>query len=273
MSTLSPAEILGLIAAGAGAGVMNALAGGGTLLTFPALLFLGLDPIAANATSTVALLPGAAASLFGYRREVAPYRSWLGVLALPSLLGGAIGSWLLLRTPARSFAALAPFLVLFATALFLVQGALAKRRAARAARRAGDAPAGMPVDVAGLAPRALGLAIAAQFAIAIYGGYFGAGIGILMLAVLGFLGLDDIHAMNGLKNVFGFAINAVAAGIFLARGSVDLPLALAAMVGAIGGGYGGARLARVIGRDAARKAVVAIGILVALLLFERHLRS
>jgi uncharacterized membrane protein YfcA len=272
MSTLSPAEIFGLIAAGAGAGVMNALAGGGTLLTFPALLFLGLDPIGANATSTVALLPGAAASLFGYRREVRPYRSWLAVLALPSLIGGALGSLLLLRTPARSFAALAPFLVLFATALFLVQGVLARRRTERAARR-GESAESLPGDARSLPSRALAIAVLAQLGIAIYGGYFGAGIGILMLAVLGFLGLDDIHAMNGLKNVFGFAINAVAAGIFLARGSVDLPIALVTMVGAIAGGYGGARLARIIGREAARKAVVAIGILVALLLFERHLRS
>jgi uncharacterized membrane protein YfcA len=128
---------------------------------------------------------------------------------------------------------------------------------------AARAPAGVPRGL-------LQLAIVAQLAIAIYGGYFGAGIGILMLAVLGFLGLGDIHAMNGLKNVFGFAINVVAATVFLASGSAHLPTAAVTMVGAIVGGYGGARLARRIGRDAARRAVVAIGVLVAVLLFLRN---
>jgi uncharacterized membrane protein YfcA len=262
---MSIGHILLLIAAGGGAGVMNALAGGGTILTYPALLLLGLDAITANATSTVALLPGAAASLYGYRREVRPFIAWLRVLVLPSLVGGALGSWLLLRTPEKSFAALAPFLVLFATVLFLLQGWWTGRRAAGSAGLvvAARAPAGVPRGL-------LQLAIVAQLAIAIYGGYFGAGIGILMLAVLGFLGLGDIHAMNGLKNVFGFAINVVAATVFLASGSAHLPTAAVTMVGAIVGGYGGARLARRIGRDAARRAVVAIGVLVAVLLFLRN---
>ncbi len=113
---MSPLDFAALIAASAGAGVMNALAGGGTLLTFPTLLLLGLPATVANATSTVALLPGAAASMAGYRREVATHRAWLGTLMLPSLLGGAAGSLLLLATPDRIFARLAPWLILFATA-------------------------------------------------------------------------------------------------------------------------------------------------------------
>jgi len=127
---LSPAEIAALLGAAFGAGVMNAMAGGGTILTFPVLLLLGQSPITANATSTVALMPGAAASLFGYRREVRTHRAWLKTLFLPSLLGGTLGAWLLLRTPEEAFASLAPLLVLFATVLFMVQGLVARRGAA-----------------------------------------------------------------------------------------------------------------------------------------------
>jgi len=230
---------------------MNALAGGGTLLTFPALLFMGEGAITANATSTVALLPGAAASFYGYRREVGEHRAWLRTFFLPSLVGGAVGSFLLLRTPEDSFAKLAPVLVLFATVLFMAQGVVRRR-----------ATAAHP----GATPGRLTLAWLLQLGVAVYGGYFGAGIGILMLAVLGFLGLSNIHAMNGLKNAFGFAINGVAAAYFIARGAVNWPAALVMIGGAILGGYAGARLARSIGQDRSRVAVVAIGLLVAALL-------
>src|SRR5512141_2123441 len=115
-----------LVASSAGAGVMNAMAGGGTILTYPALLFVGESAITANATSTVALWPGAAASLYGYRREVTEHREWLKTLFLPSLLGGALGAVLLLRTPVKIFAWLAPYLILFATFLFMAQGAVAR---------------------------------------------------------------------------------------------------------------------------------------------------
>lgn len=248
---MTPQQIAMLAAAAGGAGVMNALAGGGTLLTFPALLFMGESSIVANATSTVALLPGAAASLAGYRREVSSHRAWLGTFFLPSLLGGGLGSYLLLRTPERIFSHLAPILVLFATVLFMIQGVV--RRHAIAAHP-------------GATPARLTLAWLLQFCVAVYGGYFGAGIGILMLAVLGFLGLSDIHAMNGLKNFFGLSINGVAAAYFIARGAVDWPAALVMIGGAILGGYGGARFARRIGQDKARAAVIAIGLLVAALL-------
>jgi uncharacterized protein len=257
---MTPAEAAALLAAAFGAGVMNAIAGGGTILTFPVLLFLGQPAITANATSTVALWPGAVASLYGYRREVASHRSWFGTLFLPSLMGGALGSWLLLRTPEKIFADLAPLLVLFATVLFMVQGVLSRRLVQ------GDPAAVAPLPTGGR----WAAAVVAQFGVAVYGGYFGAGIGILMLALLGFLGLRDIHAMNGLKNFFGLCINGVAAGYFLLRGAADLPLAAVIFVGAVLGGYGGARLARRIGREKARAAVVAIGLLVtALLAWQR----
>lgn len=268
---MTPLEILALAASAFAAGVMNAMAGGGTILTFPTLLLVGVSPITANATSTVALLPGVVASLAGYRREVRAHREWLKTLFLPSLVGGALGSFLLLRTPEKLFAALAPQLVLFATVLFMLQGVVSRR----ARRRGGESPAGAslsPATPGGLTPSRLAMASLLQLAVAIYGGYFGAGIGILMLALLGFLGLSDIHAMNGLKAFFNFTINSVAAVWFVIRGAVDWPAALVLAAGAIAGGYGGARLARRIGQKKARAAVVAIGLLVTAVLFWQQAR-
>jgi len=253
---MTAGEIAALIASSTGAGVMNAMAGGGTILTFPTLLFLGEPAITANATSTVALWPGGAASLFGYRREVATHREWFKTLLLPSLGGGALGAVLLLQTPAKAFEHLAPLLILFATILFMVQGIVTQWTGGpHAGRRA---------------PARLTLAWVFQFGVGVYGGYFGAGIGILMLAVLGFLGLSDIHAANGLKNFFAMCINGVAAGYFILRGAVDWPAALVMVAGSIAGGYAGARFARFIGREKARVAVVGIGLAVsAILLFQR----
>ncbi len=238
------------------AGVMNALAGGGTILTFPALLLAGVPSIQANATSTVALVPGALSSLAGYRREVATHKEWFRRLLVPSLLGGAAGSVALLLTPEKTFARLAPFLVLFATLLFLFQIVWSRRQEAEAT-----------------GPRTTwGAAAVAQFFVAIYGGYFGAGVGILMLVILGFLGLTDIHAMNGLKNFFGICINGVASAWFISHGVVIWPLALLMMAGAIAGGWVGAGFARSIGKEKARIAVVVIGLGITLVLFlqQRH---
>lgn len=240
-----------LAAAGFGAQVMNALAGGGTILTFPTMLGLGLDALHANATSTVALVPGAASSLWGYRREVATQRAWIRTLLLPSLAGGAAGSALLVMTPETTFRALAPWLVLFATLLFLTQAIRARRG----------------VGAHALAtPRRRALVGLFQFAVGVYGGYFGAGIGILMLVALAWLGLDDILAMNGLKSLFGMLINAVACVAFVLAGLVDWPVALVTMAGAIAGGLAGARFARHVGRDAARWAVVVVGVVVTVLM-------
>ncbi|MDQ2971322.1 MAG: sulfite exporter TauE/SafE family protein [Acidobacteriota bacterium] len=253
---MTPVQIAALVASSAAAGVMNAMAGGGTILTFPTLLWLGESAITANATSTVALWPGGAASMFGYRKEVAEHRGWLKTLFLPSLLGGALGAVLLIATPVQAFARLAPFLILFATLLFMVQGAVA--------RWTGTSHGSIRTR-----PRLL-LALFFQFAVGVYGGYFGAGIGILMLAVLGFLGLSDIHAANGIKNFFAICINGVAAAYFIARGAVDWRAAAVMMVAGIAGGYAGARFARRIGRERARTAVVVIGfVIVAILLYQR----
>jgi hypothetical protein len=253
-------QALILIAASFGAGVMNAMAGGGTILTFPSLVFLGLPSIAANATSTVALLPASLTSLYGFRDDVRMYQGWLKRLFLPSLIGGAVGSVLLLRTPEKTFAFLAPLLILFATVLFMVQGLLARWTAAQ---KTDPPPAAQEDPSRGR----WALTILLQLGVAIYGGYFGAGIGILMLALLGFLGLSNIHAANGIKNLLSFCINLVAAAYFIFKGAVVWPAALVIVGGGAVGGYAGARFAKRIGKEKARAAVVVIGLVVTAILF------
>jgi uncharacterized protein len=184
----------------------------------------------------------------------------LKTLFLPSLIGGAIGSVLLLRTPEKTFAVLAPLLILFATVLFMAQGLLAR---SQAKRRAENPPAASN----GPSQGHWTLAVLLQLGVAVYGGYFGAGIGILMLSLLGFLGLSNIHAANGIKNFFGFCINVVAAAYFIIKGAVVWPSALVIVGGAAVGGYAGARFAKRIGKEKARVAVVIIGLVVTAILF------
>ncbi|HUF28155.1 MAG TPA: sulfite exporter TauE/SafE family protein [Gemmatimonadaceae bacterium] len=235
-------------------GAVNSIAGGGTLLTFPSLIALGIPPIVANATSTVALWPGALASMWGYRRQLAGARAWAVRFAIPSLAGGLAGALLLLNTPAERFSMLVPWLVLAATLLFMAQGPLMRRL--RAGRHAmDDAEA-----VESLAPPPV-LFLIYQFVVGIYGGYFGAGVGILMLASLGMMGLVNIHRMNGLKNWGGMCMNAVAAVTFAITGIVNWPVALAMAAGAMAGGYAGARLAQRVRQRSVRKAIIAIGLL------------
>ncbi len=270
---MTPGQIFVLALSAVGAGAMNAMAGGGTILTFPTLMFLGMPAVAANATSTVALVPGTMASMAGFRSEVSRNRAWLKTLFLPSLLGGVLGSVLLLRTPEKIFQNLAPVLILFATVLFMVRGFLSRRFGSGfgSSGNPGDTATGSPTP-SSLSPGRWTVAVILQFAVALYGGYFGAGIGILMLALLGFLGLTDIHAMNGLKNFFNLCINGVAAGYFVAQGAVSWPEAAVIALGAMAGGYGGARFSRRIGQEKARAMVVAIGLLVTALLVWQQLR-
>jgi uncharacterized membrane protein YfcA len=244
-------------------GVVNAIAGGGTLLTFPALVGLGVPPLTANATSTVALWPGALSSMWGYRGELRGARAWVLRLTLPSVAGGVLGAWLLLRTPPDRFARIVPFLVLGATLLFLAQGPLMRRL------RGGASPKATRAD--GDPRVAPWLFIAAQFAIGVYGGYFGAGIGILMLAGLGLMGFTNIHRMNGLKNWGAVCMNGVAAATFALSGIVNWPVALAMSAGGLLGGYGGARMAQRVGQQRVRHAIVAIGLASFLFLLFRPL--
>ena len=228
----------------AAAGAVNSVAGGGTLLSFPPLLRL-MDAVNANATSTVALMPGSLAGGFGYRKEVRECRALILRLIIPSILGGAVGSLLVTRLPKEVFAALVPWLILSAAFLFLIQGPI--KRLTGAGRHG--------------APSAWTRAavIAGQFLIAVYGGYFGAGIGILMLSVLPFMGTDNIHQTNAAKTVLAAVINSVTVLIFVLEGVVIWRYALAMALAAIVGGYLGAHFARKLPAVYVRALVIVIG--------------
>jgi uncharacterized membrane protein YfcA len=263
--SLSTASIPAAQLVGAGAallaGIVNSIAGGGTLLTFPALIAAGLTPIVANATSTVALLPAALSSMVGYRGELAGARRWASLFAVPSLVGGAIGAALLLHTSNAAFNRIVPWLVFGATALFLSQRTLLRLVRGSVAATAND-------DA--LMARTPSLALlTGQLLVGIYGGYFGAGIGILMLASLGLMGFTNIHRMNGLKNWGGFCMNLVAALTFAASGIVRWPVALGMAVGSIAGGYIGARAALRVPQEMVRGAVAAVGVLSGIWLLAR----
>jgi uncharacterized membrane protein YfcA len=254
-------EILGLVIAAAAGGAINAVAGGGTLVTFPALLFFGTPPVIANATSTLALVIGTSGGIYGYRKHLAPVRLLLWRFAPVSVLGGLIGAVLLTRTSNQTFSKLVPFLILFATVLFLAQGSFR-----RLAHLNGDtAHKGKPHAIWG--------AILFQLAVAIYGGYFGAGIGILMLASLGFLGLSNIHEMNTLKTILASLINLVAAVWFILAGLIHWPKAGVMTAGALIGYFLGSHYAQRIPQQRVRQIITAIGFIIsAVTFYEQFLR-
>ena len=236
------------------AGAINSVAGGGTLLTFPTLLWMGVPPIAANATSTVALVPGSFAAFYGYRDELRDSRRELLWFAIPSLIGGVIGALFVDRVGDNTFRRLVPWLIFTATALFAAQPAI-KAWLARVT----------PHDPSKRAPFAIGF----QLVVSSSGGFCGAGMGILMLATLGFLGLTNIHRMNGVKNFAAVCINGVAAVTFALLGRVRWPLALAMAAAAIVGGVLGARIAKKMGEANARRAVIVIGVAIGALMLIR----
>jgi len=241
--------VLAMLCAAFAAGTINAIAGGGTLLTFPILIWLGLDPKVANGTSTVALWPGLFGGLFGYRKELENSSTILIRLGTTSVIAGAVGAWLLIRTPSPTFARLVPFLILFATILFMSQGEISKRFKFG---KLDEQPAtGWWIG-----------AMVFQFFSAMYGGYFGAGNGILMLAALGLLGLNELSRANGIKNFLGICINSVAVLAFSLNGLVVWRDALIMAVGALAGGYFGARMAVRIGSLWVRRGVIVIGFVI-----------
>jgi uncharacterized membrane protein YfcA len=248
------------LAAAIGGGV-NAVAGGGTLITCPAVVGLGVPPLAANATSTVALWPGSLAGMWGFRGELAGTRTWLVWFTAPSILGGVAGALLLLYTPAGRFEAIVPFLVLGATVLFLLQRTITRALARRMVGTGERAERTENVENAepDVMPRPSPWLLIAQFGVAVYGGYFGAGIGILMLAAFGLMGLTNIHKMNGLKNWGATCINGCAALMFVFSGIVEWRVAIAMAVGSLAGGHIGARLAIRAGQLWVRRTVVAVG--------------
>lgn len=235
------AELLLLFAAGFLGGMLNAVAGGGTFITFPALVFTGVPPVAANASSTVAALPGYLSAAVGFRREILSLdRKILLRLTLWTLLGGVIGAGLLLVSSNRAFSLLVPFLLLGATAVFLCGGRVRQW----AASRRGEVAA---------------FGAATMLPVAIYGGYFNGGLGIVLLALFSLWGMTDLHAMNGLKNWLSFALSIIACAVFALGGQIAwLPAGIMA-AGSVLGGYLGAPLARRIPMPVLRLLIAAVG--------------
>jgi len=250
-------EFLVLLVAAFVAGAMNSVAGGGTIITFPALIAFGMPSIQANATSTCALLIGIAGSLYGYRTHLPAARHWTLRFAPVSIVGGLLGAWLLTRTTEAFFDRLVPFLIFFATILFLLSNVF-RRLAGFESMKLGNSGGGTVA------------AVALQFGVSIYGGYFGAGIGILMLATLGLIGLHHIHEMNAIKTVLGALINVVAVVYFVSVGLIIWPQAIVMTVGAAGGYYFGSHFAQRISQGQVRFVIGFIGISLSLVFFWRE---
>lgn len=229
------------------AGIINSVAGGGTLLTFPVLEWVLGSAVGANATSTTVLFPGSLAGAWGYRRELVDQRRWLVPLLIPSLLGGMIGTWLVVSQPETVFKRLVPWLILVATVLFLLQPLISRWTGIGQAHQQPS-------------PLVMGGIIFFQFLVALYGGYFGAGIGILMLSSLALMGVGDIHRMNALKTILASAINGMSVILFLISGEVRWGPAVPMMVSAIAGGWIGATVARRLHKNVVRYSVILIGV-------------
>lgn len=249
------------------AGAINSVAGGGTLLTFPSLLAFGVPPIAANATSTLALVPGSFSAFWRYRGDLAGSSRTLLVFAVPSLIGGVLGAFAVDRVGDATFARLVPWLIFGATALFVLQAPIRAWMLRR--MDAPHAPHAAGEQHAPGVNRSTVAVMAFQLAVATYGGFFGAGMGILMLAALGLLGLESIHRMNGVKNFAAVCINGVAALTFVALGRVRWPLALLMAAGAVLGGWIGAGAAKKLGEKRVRAVVVVIGVGIGIYMLAR----
>ena len=239
-------------------GTLNSVAGGGTFITLPALIFTGVLPINANASSTVALWPGSIASVWAYRKEFANQRRLVTILlSITSLIGGILGAELLVRTSQTTFVKLLHYLLLLATVLFALSGPINTRLHGKTTLKNRQSWLTL-VGISSL-----------QLVIAIYGGYFGGGIGILMLATLGLMGMENIHEMNAMKTLLTTFINGVAVIIFIIRGIVVWPQAIVMVIGAIIGGYTGAYFARKIDQRVIRGFVILVGVSMTIYFFLR----
>lgn len=240
-----------LILAAFGAGVLNTIAGGGTFLTFPALVFTGIPPVVANATSAVAVFPGYLAGAVGFGAELKAFdRRQMVRLTLITLAGGLVGALLLVVSSNEAFAIVVPFLLLAATLAFWF-GDTIRDYAAQKAR------AVTPFGAVGL------------FLVSIYGGYFNGGLGIVLLALFSLWGMRNIHEMNGLKNGLSFALSAISVAAFAVGGLVEWPQAVIMMVAATLGGYAGAPVARILPKSAVRAIVIGVGLSMSAVFFAK----
>jgi uncharacterized membrane protein YfcA len=249
---LTPIDIAILVAIGCLAGFSNAVVGGGTLFTFPAILAVGLSPVVANATTTVALWPGSVTSARAQLSELTRSAHPLTARVIGSALGGLIGAVLLLASGDALFFQLVPWLLAIATALFTFARQVVKALARMGAH----------------SPNTIAL-VAMEFVCAIYGGYFGAAIGILMLASMALAGEHDMRSANAQRNYLVCFINGVAALIFIVMGVVDWPVALIVMAGSVAGGYVGGRFARSMPSRLLRHLVTAAGVIFSVVYFVR----
>lgn len=240
-------------------GALNSVAGGGSFISFPALVFVGVPEIRANATNTIALWPGALASMGPYRDVLSSKRDSLLLLGTLSLIGGVAGAIVLLRTPKATFSALIPFLLLGATLLFSFGPNITRFVRTHLAARAARGPSWLG---------ALGVG-ALQLAMAFYGGFFGGGLSILLLALLALLGMENIHEMNALKVFLNALINGVAVVTFVKAGAVVWPEALVMIGGSIVGGFGGAFFARKLEPLVVRRFVIVVGVTMTIYFFIR----
>jgi len=246
---VSALEAIAILLAGVGAGTINAVVGSGTLITFPTLLFFGIPPLAANVSNTIGLATGGITSIHGYRRELAGQGAAVRRLAPASLLGALAGGLLLLVLPASAFETIVPVLIALALVLVLAGPSLQRRAAARHTE-----PAGRPHRA---------LMLTGVFGTGIYGGYFGAAQGVLLIGLLGALSTEPLQRINALKNVLANVVNLVAALLFLAvaRQQVRWEVVALVAVGALIGGYVGARFGRRLSPAALRGLILLIGLL------------
>jgi uncharacterized membrane protein YfcA len=224
------------------AGAINSIAGGGTFLTFPALLFIGVPPVVANATSTVALWPASLAYTFQYRKRINEDKKFLMKILLISFIGAVVGAVILLTIPEDNFKSLVPWLLLFATLIFTFGKHITKI---------------IPKPSEG-ENQLTKWRVAILACCSVYGGFFGAGMGIVILALLEFMGFKDIHRMNALKGIIAIFVNGVAVAVFLIAGIVDYKLATIMLLGAVSGGYAGSTFALKLPADRIKLIIIAI---------------
>lgn len=244
------AQAIGLLVAAGIAGALNALAGGGSFISFPALLFMGIPPVEANATNTVALWPGLVASAMAYLKRLNAPARVLAPLMVTSVLGGWAGALLLLKTPQHTFMRLVPWLLLAGTLLFAfgnsLRGLLGK--------------SAVVDDLRDISVKAIVIGSITELLVAIYGGYFGAGIGFMALAMLALMGMRDIHAMGAIRTLLAVAVNAAAVITFIVAGAVLWPQCLVMVSGSLAGGWFGAHYAQQADPQRVRAMVIGVGV-------------